>query len=60
MLEKPFRIGDTIAKELGSSSEHNGVVLDIEEEIKLAFHSKRHSDDSASFAQQMKDLGLER
>ncbi|KAK3148280.1 hypothetical protein QOZ80_3BG0293030 [Eleusine coracana subsp. coracana] len=62
VLEKPFRMGDAIAKEFGSSSgssEHKSM-LDIEEEIKLAFHSKRHSDDSASFAQQMKDLGLER
>ncbi|XP_062221145.1 fatty acyl-CoA reductase 2, chloroplastic-like [Phragmites australis] len=63
VLEKPFRLGDTIAKELGSShsSEHkNGAVLDIEAEIKLAFGARRHSDDSASFSQEMKDLGLER
>jgi alcohol-forming fatty acyl-CoA reductase len=66
LQEKPFRMGDTIAKELGSSSdsssEHNkNAVLDIEEEIKLAFHSRRHySEDSAASAQEMKDLGLER
>lgn len=60
MQEKPFRMGDTIAKELGSASECKSVMLDIEEEIKLAFHSRRHSNDSASFAHQMKDLGLER
>ncbi|TVU48270.1 hypothetical protein EJB05_07900 [Eragrostis curvula] len=62
VLEKPFRMGDTIAKELGSSgsSEHKSAMLDIEEEIKLAFHSRRHSDDSASFTQEMKDLGLAR
>ncbi|CAN6313927.1 unnamed protein product [Urochloa humidicola] len=63
VLEKPFRMGDTIAKELvGSSAEHeSNTVLDIEAEIKLAFdYSRRHSVDSASFAQEMKDLGLER
>lgn len=62
VLEKPFRLGNTIAKELGSSdsSEHRSTVLNIEEEIKLAFDSRRHSDDSASFPQEMKDLGLER
>ena len=63
VLENPFRMGDTIAKELGSSSgSEEGYkipVLDIEAEIKLAF-SRRHSDDSPSFAQEMKDLGLER
>ncbi|RCV46383.1 hypothetical protein SETIT_9G527200v2 [Setaria italica] len=60
VLEKPFRMGDTIAKELGSS-EHSSTVLDIEAEIKLAFdYSRRRSVDSASFTQEMKDLGLER
>jgi len=56
-------MGDTIAKELGRSSEEDkgSTVLDIEAEIKLAFgYSRRHSSDSASFAQEMKDLGLER
>lgn len=61
VLEKPFRLGNTIAKDLSSdSSEHRSTVLNIEEEIKLAFDSRRHSDDSASFPQEMKDLGLER
>ncbi|XP_062216691.1 fatty acyl-CoA reductase 2, chloroplastic-like [Phragmites australis] len=62
VLEKPFRMGDTIAKELGSSdsSEHKSTMLNIEAEIKLAFDSRRHSDDSASFSQEMKDLGLAR
>ncbi|XP_062210015.1 fatty acyl-CoA reductase 2, chloroplastic-like [Phragmites australis] len=61
VLERPFRMGDTITKELDSSdSEHKSTVLDIEEEIKLAFDSRRHSDDSVSFSQEMKDLGLER
>uniref|UniRef100_A0A804UKJ4 Fatty acyl-CoA reductase n=1 Tax=Zea mays TaxID=4577 RepID=A0A804UKJ4_MAIZE len=64
VLEKPFRMGDTIAKELpgwSSSPGHKIPVLDIEAEIKLAFYSTRHRpDDSPSFAQEMKDLGLER
>uniref|UniRef100_A0ACD5TU52 Uncharacterized protein n=1 Tax=Avena sativa TaxID=4498 RepID=A0ACD5TU52_AVESA len=67
VLEKPFRLGDTIGKESSgspdSSSEQQekAVLLDIEAEIKLAFgDSRRHSDDSASFSQEMKDLGLER
>ncbi|KAM0834364.1 hypothetical protein ACQ4PT_063630 [Festuca glaucescens] len=63
VLEKPFRLGDTIGKE-SSSSDSSGqkknAVLDIEAEIKLAFDSRRHADDSASFSQEMKDLGLER
>jgi alcohol-forming fatty acyl-CoA reductase len=57
-------MGDTIAKELpgwSSSPGHKIPVLDIEAEIKLAFYSTRHRpDDSPSFAQEMKDLGLER
>ena len=65
VLEKPFRLGDTIGKESSGSSDsssdqHKKAVLDIEAEIKLAFDSRRHSDDSASFSQEMKDLGLER
>jgi hypothetical protein len=62
VLEKPFRLGDTIAKELGSpdSSQHKNTMLDIEAEIKLAFDHRRHGDDSASFSEEMKELGLER
>lgn len=61
VLEKPFRLGDTIRKDSSDSSEqHKNPMLDIEAEIKLAFDSRRHSDDSASFSQEMKDLGLER
>lgn len=61
VLEKPFRMGDTIAKELESSEQKSSTVLDIEAEIKLAFdYSRRHSVDSASFAQEMKGLGLQR
>lgn len=62
MLEKPFRLGDSIAKELGSSdsSRYRNEVLDIVAEIKLAFGPRRHSDDSASFSQEIRDLGLQR
>ncbi|KAF7050415.1 hypothetical protein CFC21_058787 [Triticum aestivum] len=65
VLEKPFRLGDTIGKgsagSSDSSEQHKNAVLDIEAEIKLAFDSRRRADDdSASFSQEMKDLGLER
>lgn len=64
VLEKPFRLGDTVPKELGSadSSGHRNQVLDIETETELAFDysRRRHSDDSASFPQEIKKLGLQR
>ncbi|XP_044982728.1 fatty acyl-CoA reductase 2, chloroplastic-like [Hordeum vulgare subsp. vulgare] len=65
VLEKPFRLGDTIGKgsagSSDSSEQHKNAVLDIEAEIKLAFDSRsRADDDPASFSQEMKDLGLER
>ncbi|TVU30894.1 hypothetical protein EJB05_22546 [Eragrostis curvula] len=59
VLEKPFRLGDTIAGELGSSEQKN-VVLDIETEIKTAFNYKIHSNSSTTFVKEMKDLGLRR
>ncbi|KAE8809728.1 fatty acyl-CoA reductase 2-like [Hordeum vulgare] len=59
ILEKPFCLGDTITKGIGSSdfSAHQNTVLDIEAEIKLAFYSRRHSSASASVTQEMKELG---
>ncbi|TVU30873.1 hypothetical protein EJB05_22520 [Eragrostis curvula] len=57
--EKPFRLGDTIAGELGSS-EQKKAVLDIETEIRMAFDYKRHSHSSAGFVEEMKGLGLRR
>ena len=59
ILEKPFCLGDTITKGIGSSyfSAHQNTVLDIEAEIKLAFYSGRHSSASASVTQEMKELG---
>ncbi|OAY80869.1 Fatty acyl-CoA reductase 2, partial [Ananas comosus] len=61
ILEKPFRIGDTITKEtnLSKSAAKHTPMLDIEAEIKLAFDSRRNSSD-ASAVQEMKDLGLKR
>ena len=66
-LEKPFRMGDSIANEIllssaECSSEHaaNGAALHIEAEIKLAFDHTTKSDDQASCTQEMKDLGLKR
>ena len=64
VLENPFRMGDTIAKELGSSSgSEEGYkipVLDIEAEIKLAFDFRRQFKNSSSFYKEMKDLGIHR
>lgn len=61
VLEKPFCIGDSIAKELVSPelSTESMPLLDIEAEIRLAFSSKNAPDD-ASLTQEMKDLGLKR
>ncbi|KAJ4796456.1 Fatty acyl-CoA reductase [Rhynchospora pubera] len=56
ILERPFGLGDTIASEISSSN--YCPVLDIEEEIKLAFSST--AKDDASNVQEMKDLGLKR
>ena len=61
--EKPFCIGDTIARET-VSSEFPGKsmpLLDIEAEIKLAFASgNARTTSNASSVQEMKDLGLAR
>ncbi|KAH0467193.1 hypothetical protein IEQ34_004431 [Dendrobium chrysotoxum] len=61
VLEKPFCIGDSIAKEIISHklSAESIPSLDIEAEIRLAFSSRKSSDD-ASLMQEMKDLGLKR
>ncbi|XP_073362357.1 fatty acyl-CoA reductase 2, chloroplastic-like, partial [Aegilops tauschii subsp. strangulata] len=60
ILEKPFCLGDTITKGIGSSdfSAHQNTVLDIEAEIKLAFDSRRHSSASASVTPEMKEAKL--
>ncbi|XP_020585176.1 fatty acyl-CoA reductase 2-like [Phalaenopsis equestris] len=61
VMEKPFLIGDNIAKELVSHeiSAKSMPWLDIEAEIRLAFNSMKAPDD-AFFIQEMKDLGLKR
>ncbi|WVZ54091.1 hypothetical protein U9M48_004951 [Paspalum notatum var. saurae] len=61
VMEKPFQLGDTIAKEFGGSTDCKvAALLDIETEVKLALASRIGSDDSASISQEMKRLGLER
>lgn len=61
VLEKPFCIGDTIARETipAKFSENSMPLLDIETEIKLAFSSGNTTSDASSI-QEMKDLGLTR
>lgn len=59
--EKPFQLGDTITRDLGfsDSCEYKNCMLDIENEIKLAFDAGRHINYS-HFHEEMKNLGLER
>uniref|UniRef100_A0A7N0VJJ0 Fatty acyl-CoA reductase n=1 Tax=Kalanchoe fedtschenkoi TaxID=63787 RepID=A0A7N0VJJ0_KALFE len=59
VLEKPFRIGESIAAERArSDAERSSIpVLDIEAEIKLA---SRVCDNNDSCCQKMRDLGEER
>ncbi|XP_020585173.1 fatty acyl-CoA reductase 2-like [Phalaenopsis equestris] len=61
VMEKPFLIGDSIAKELVSDeiSAKSMPWLDIEAEIRLAFSSVK-APDNALLKQEMKELGLER
>ncbi|KAK3153761.1 hypothetical protein QOZ80_2BG0180780 [Eleusine coracana subsp. coracana] len=62
VLEKPFRLGDTIANELTTvdSSDHDNTMLDIETEVKLAFDFRRCADDCPSSYKESKDIGLKR
>lgn len=62
-MEKPFTIGDSIAREIFDSETSPMSVLpilDVEDEIKLAFDSKQATENTAATAQKMKQLGLER
>ncbi|PON82436.1 Fatty acyl-CoA reductase [Trema orientale] len=61
IMEKPFRIGETIAGENFISEAPPGMLptLDVESEIKLALNSKEALENNA-VAQKMKELGLER
>ncbi|ONK72606.1 uncharacterized protein A4U43_C04F21160 [Asparagus officinalis] len=58
-LEKPFCIGDTIARE-AVSTDVSMPYLDIETEMKLAFASAGRVTSDASLIKEMKDLGLAR
>ncbi|KAK4776159.1 hypothetical protein SAY87_024120 [Trapa incisa] len=61
--EKPFSIGDSIARESLNSKKCNGsasfLTLDVEREISLAISSKKGLEDHTA-TQKMKELGLER
>ncbi|KAF8369876.1 hypothetical protein HHK36_032091 [Tetracentron sinense] len=61
ILEKPFCIGDSIARERITSETppRSLPVLDVEAEMKLAFDSREAFQDNA-VSQKMKELGLER
>ncbi|GMN55961.1 hypothetical protein TIFTF001_025080 [Ficus carica] len=61
IMEKPFGIGESIAKEKFVSETPRELLptLDVENEMKLALTSKEAFDNNA-MAQKMKELGLER
>ncbi|XP_077210012.1 jojoba acyl CoA reductase-related male sterility protein [Tasmannia lanceolata] len=61
ILEKPFCIGDSIARErISSESSSDSIpILDVEGEIKLALDSVEDFQDN-ELAQKMKEMGLQR
>ncbi|KAF5474008.1 hypothetical protein F2P56_005950 [Juglans regia] len=59
IMEKPFGIGDSIAREIFQISSGSHPTLDIESEMKLASDFKKDSEVDL-VAQKMKELGLER
>ncbi|KAK4581832.1 hypothetical protein RGQ29_025121 [Quercus rubra] len=59
IMERPFSVGDTIARELSEISSRPFPALDIEGEIKLASDFMEASE-VKSVAQKLKELGLER
>lgn len=61
IMEKPFCIGDSIARENLILETHNRPLpfLRVEDELKLVLDSKE-SLDGNEVAQKMKELGLER
>ncbi|CAK7342229.1 unnamed protein product [Dovyalis caffra] len=62
IMEKPFRFGDSIAREnliISESSARFLSALDIENEMKLALNSKEAFQEN-EVAQKMRELGLER
>ncbi|KAF5207251.1 Fatty acyl-coa reductase [Thalictrum thalictroides] len=63
LLEKPFSLGDSIAKEKTTSDccpTKHLPMLDIEAEIKLAVNTKEEASQDDVVAQKMKELGLAR
>ncbi|WRX25521.1 Fatty acyl-coenzyme A reductase, partial [Theobroma cacao] len=61
IMEKPFDIGDCIAREnlISETTPTSIPELDVEDELLLALNSKKGFDDT-EVAQKMKELGLER
>lgn len=60
IMERPFSIGDSIAREILEISSRSLPALDIEGEIKLALDFSKVSEEVNIVAQKMKELGLER
>ncbi|KAK9153359.1 hypothetical protein Sjap_000841 [Stephania japonica] len=62
ILEKPFSLGDNLAREISKKSETDSrsyEMLDIEAEIEMALHA-RESFRDGQVNQEMKEMGLER
>lgn len=61
IMEKPFCIGDSIAKEnlLSEVNPNSFTSLNVEDEIKLVLESKQGLENN-SVAQKMKEIGLQR
>ncbi|KAH9656713.1 putative pectinesterase 11 [Citrus sinensis] len=59
-MEKPFSMGDTIARELNFNNSKTEPKLDVEKEIELAVKSKQALENDEDVRKKMKELGLER
>ncbi|KAH9673909.1 Fatty acyl-CoA reductase 2 [Citrus sinensis] len=59
-MEKPFYMGDTIARELNFNNSKTEPKLDVEKEIGLAMKSKKALENDEDARKKMKELGLER
>ncbi|KAK9196494.1 hypothetical protein WN943_004623 [Citrus x changshan-huyou] len=60
IMEKPFCMGDTIARELNFSNFKTETKLDVGKEIELAVKSKKALENDEDALKKMKELGLER
>ncbi|ESR43101.1 hypothetical protein CICLE_v10011477mg [Citrus x clementina] len=60
IMEKPFYMGDTIARELNFNNSKIEPKLDVEKEIELAMKSKKALENDEDARKKMKELGLER